>query len=51
MLVRPGTPPQKTELEQGHALFNYKLTVPPPFERGTFETEITGQYLVNLGAA
>jgi phage tail sheath protein FI len=38
-----------TELEQGHALFNYKLTVPLPFERGTFETEITGDYLVNLG--
>ena len=46
----PARNPQ-TELEQGHALFNYKLTVPPPFERGTFETEITGQYLVNLGAA
>ncbi|MFL1515296.1 phage tail sheath subtilisin-like domain-containing protein [Pseudomonas prosekii] len=38
-----------TELAQGHALFNYKLTVPLPFERGTFETEITGDYLVNLG--
>jgi len=37
-----------TELEAGHALFNYKLTVPPPFERGTFETEITGEYLANL---
>jgi len=46
----PARNPQ-TELEQGHALFSYKLTVPPPFERGTFETEITGQYLVNLGAA
>jgi phage tail sheath protein FI len=44
----PARNPQ-TELEQGHALFNYKLTVPLPFERGTFETEITGQYLVNLG--
>ncbi|MBH3444854.1 phage tail sheath subtilisin-like domain-containing protein [Pseudomonas moraviensis] len=39
-----------TQLAQGHALFNYKLSVPPPFERGTFETEITGDYLVNLGA-
>ncbi|KAE9641958.1 phage protein Gp36 family protein [Pseudomonas sp. PB106] len=38
-----------TELEQGHALFNYKLTVPLPFERGTFETEITGDYLAKLG--
>ncbi|HHS7810304.1 phage tail sheath subtilisin-like domain-containing protein [Pseudomonas putida] len=46
----PARNPQ-TELEQGHALFNYKLTVPLPFERGTFETEITGDYLVNLGAA
>jgi phage tail sheath protein FI len=46
----PARNPQ-TELEQGHALFNYKLTVPLPFERGTFETEITGQYLVNLGNA
>ena len=46
----PARNPQ-TELEQGHVLFNYKLTVPPPFERGTFETEITGEYLVSLGAA
>lgn len=40
----------ETELQLGHVLFNYKLTVPLPFERGTFETEITGEYLVNLGA-
>ncbi|MDD1016836.1 phage tail sheath subtilisin-like domain-containing protein [Pseudomonas rubra] len=46
----PARNPQ-TEVEQGHLLFNYKLTVPLPFERGTFETEITGEYLVNLGAA
>ncbi|AVH35418.1 phage tail protein [Pseudomonas monteilii] len=45
----PSRNPQ-TELEQGHLLFNYKLTVPPPMERGTFETEITGEYLVNLGS-
>lgn len=44
----PARNPQ-TELELGHLLFNYKLTVPPPYERGTFETEITGEYLVNLG--
>lgn len=37
----PARNPQ-TELELGHLLFNYKLTVPPPMERGTFETEITG---------
>ncbi|MBA1271596.1 MULTISPECIES: phage tail sheath subtilisin-like domain-containing protein [Pseudomonas] len=41
----------QTEIEAGHLLFSYKLTVPLPFERGTFETEITGEYLVNLGAA
>lgn len=46
----PARNPQ-TEIEAGHLLFSYKLTVPLPFERGTFETEITGEYLVNLGAA
>jgi len=46
----PARNPQ-TELELGHVLFNYKLTVPLPFERGTFETEITGEYLVKLGAS
>ncbi|MGU3349963.1 phage tail sheath subtilisin-like domain-containing protein [Pseudomonas monsensis] len=45
----PARNPQ-TELELGHVLLNYKLGVPVPFERGTFETEITGEYLVNLGA-
>ena len=40
----------QTEIQQGHLLINYKLTVPVPFERGTFETEITGEYLVKLGA-
>lgn len=44
----PARNPQ-TEMELGHLLFSYKLTVPPPMERGTFETEITGEYLVNLG--
>ncbi|WP_236213014.1 phage tail sheath subtilisin-like domain-containing protein [Metapseudomonas otitidis] len=44
----PARNPQ-TEQELGHLLFNYKLTVPPPMERGTFETEITGEYLVSLG--
>lgn len=46
----PDRNPQ-TELELGHVLFNYKLTVPLPFERGTFETEITGEYLANLKRA
>jgi len=45
----PARNPQ-TELQLGHALFSYKLTVPLPLERGTFETEITSEYLVNLGA-
>jgi len=42
-------PPKNLEL--GNVIFNYKLTIPPPFERGTFETEITDEYLVNLGGA
>ncbi|HFO0137035.1 TPA: phage tail sheath C-terminal domain-containing protein, partial [Pseudomonas aeruginosa] len=46
----PARNPQ-TEIESGHLLFNYKLTVPLPFERGTFETEITGEYLANLKGA
>jgi len=44
----PARNPQ-TQIELGQLLFNYKLTPPPPFERGTFETEITGEYLANLG--
>lgn len=40
----------QTQIELGNLLLNYKLTVPVPFERGTFETEITGEYLVKLGA-
>lgn len=46
----PARNPQ-TELQLGHLLFNYKLTVPLPFERGTYETEITGEYLANLKGA
>jgi len=45
----PARNPQ-TQIELGQLLFNYKLTPPPPMERGTFETEITGEYLANLGA-
>jgi len=41
-------PPKNLEL--GNVIFNYKLTIPPPYERGTFETEITDEYLVNLGS-
>ncbi|WP_460418874.1 phage tail sheath subtilisin-like domain-containing protein [Pseudomonas sp. microsymbiont 2] len=46
----PARNPQ-TEVALGRLLFNYKLTVPLPFERGTFETEITGEYLVELKGA
>jgi len=38
----------RTQIELGQLLFNYKLTPPPPFERGTYETEITGEYLVSM---
>lgn len=41
----------KSEVEAGHLVFNYKLTVPPPFERGTYETEITDEYFVSLRGA
>ncbi|MDH0894357.1 MULTISPECIES: phage tail sheath subtilisin-like domain-containing protein [unclassified Pseudomonas] len=41
----------KADVQAGHLVFNYKLTVPPPFERGTYETEITDEYLVNLKGA
>lgn len=38
----------EAELANGHAVFSYKFTPPPPFERGTFESELTSEYLVNL---
>lgn len=38
----------ETELANGHAVFSYKFTPPPPFERGTFESELTSEYLVSL---
>lgn len=41
----------ETELANGHAVFGYKFTPPPPFERGTFESELTSEYLVNLKGA
>ncbi len=46
----PARNPQ-TELESGHLLISYKYTVPPPMERLTYETEITGEYLVTLKGA
>lgn len=39
---------EETELQAGHLLINYKYTVPPPLERLTYETEITGEYLATL---
>ena len=41
----------KADVQAGHLVFNYKLTVPPPFERGTYETEITDEYFVSLRGA
>lgn len=38
----------QTQLELGNGLIQYKFTPPPPFERLTYESEITGEYLVNL---
>ena len=38
------------ELKKGHLLISYKCTPPPPLERLTYETEITGEYLVTLGS-
>lgn len=38
----------ETELANGHAVFSYKFTPPPPMERVTFESELTSEYLVNL---
>ena len=36
-------------MKKGHLLVSYKVTPPPPLERLTYETEITGEYLVTLG--
>lgn len=38
------------QLKQGHLLISYKVTPPPPLERLTYETEITGEYLLLLGS-
>ncbi|MNO52390.1 Phage tail sheath protein [compost metagenome] len=45
-----GRNPQ-SEIEAGHLLFSYEFTPPLPFERGTFESEITGEYLISLKEA
>ncbi|WP_140921079.1 phage tail sheath subtilisin-like domain-containing protein [Limnobaculum xujianqingii] len=38
----------QTQLELGNVLFQYKMTPPPPMERITYESEITGEYLAAL---
>lgn len=38
----------QTQLELGNVLFQYKITPPPPMERITYESEITGEYLATL---
>ncbi|MGO1000835.1 phage tail sheath subtilisin-like domain-containing protein [Lysobacter sp. CA196] len=37
-----------TELAAGHLLLSYRYTPPPPMERLTYETEITGEFLANF---
>ena len=37
-----------TELKAGHLLIQYKFTPKPPLERLTYESELTGEYLVTL---
>ena len=39
---------EQTELEAGHLLISYKFTPPPPLERLSYESEITGEYLLTL---
>ncbi|MGC0151045.1 phage tail sheath subtilisin-like domain-containing protein [Chromobacterium vaccinii] len=41
----------EAELANGHALFSYKFTPPPPFERGTYESVLTGEYLATIKGA
>ena len=43
-------PARQTEadLANGWIRFSYKFTPPPPFERGTYESELTSEYLLNL---
>jgi phage tail sheath protein FI len=40
-----------TELGNGHLLLSYKFTPPPPLERLTWESEMTGEYLVVLSSS
>lgn len=37
-----------TEIKAGHLLIQYKFTPKPPLERLTYESELTGEYLVSL---
>lgn len=38
----------ETELKAGHLLIQYKFTPKPPLERLTYESELTGEYLITL---
>ncbi|WP_443666814.1 phage tail sheath subtilisin-like domain-containing protein [Desulfovibrio sp.] len=37
-----------TKIKAGHLLIQYKFTPKPPLERLTYESELTGEYLVSL---
>lgn len=37
-----------TEIKAGHLLIQYKFTPKPPLERLTYESELTGEYLITL---
>lgn len=37
-----------TEIKAGHLLISYKFTPKPPLERLTYESELTGEYLITL---
>ena len=37
-----------TEIKAGHLLIQYKFTPKPPLECLTYESELTGEYLVSL---
>ena len=37
-----------TEIKAGHLLIQYKFTPKPPLEGLTYESELTGEYLVSL---
>lgn len=40
-----------TEIKAGHLLIQYKFTPKPPLERLTYESELTGEYLITLSGS